>query len=347
MAGYRVCRGVPFFVLSGFLLMLPWTKHYYEGGRAPSLKEYYMRRVMRIVPAYYAHLAVFFLIMVPVVHSFSMLLSPLGLMSVLAHLTFTQYLFPSTSAGFGINGALWTLTIEAMFYLTLPSIAHYFLGRRALLGLLAALAVAQGWLYLSFHQLFEFAAWVLPNVNVFKYDPLVIKLFLALQFPAQIFYFTMGMALTNLLFLCHKKHFGMGFAASFLTLLGLAGLFWVMWLIARVNIWNTGWLYGWHAIVAVILGGLVLSAAMPSLVSRKLLGARPVRIIGLISYSIYLWHLPVIFFMKTYFTPAGLEGVQLFQFMLISCLTLTLLIAYFSYVYVELPFLRRREKVVG
>lgn len=341
-----------FFVLSGFLLMFPWTKNHYKGNAVPSTREFYRRRVLRIMPAYYAHLAVFFLLMVPIAYSTSLMASPLGVATVLAHLSFTQYLFPQTSSSFGINGALWTLTIEAIFYLVLPFVARFFLGWRALLGLLVALLVAQGWLYLSFHELYDIVSWVLAQRSEphYHYEPFTIKRFLALQFPAQALYFAAGMAITNIFFLRRvtftARHLE-GPVGALLTVLLLAGLFWIMWLIARVDRWHTSWLYVWHVIAAFMLGFLVLFAASSTVISRQVLGAPPLRIVGLISYSIYLWHLPVIFFVKSYFLPGSLSGVGVFHFMLLSCTPVILLIGYSSYRYIELPFLRRREGVSG
>ena len=334
-----------FFVLSGFLLMIPWTKSYYRGNAVPSTSEFYRRRILRIVPAYYAHLVALFLVMVPVAHSISLMLSPLGLITVLTHVTFTQYLFPQTSASFGINGALWTLTIEASFYLVLPFVARFFLGLRALLGVVVAMLIAQGWIYLSFHQLFDIVAWVLANANTYKYDQFAIQRFLSLQFPAQVLYFATGMAITNLLFFrtnVLETGYLRGKIVSIFTALGLAGLLWIMWLVGRVDLWHTLWLYSWHVIAATVLGFLVLYAAYPSAMSRSVLGFPPLRLLGLISYSIYLWHLPVIFFVKKHFASTTLGGADVFPFMLLTCVPITLFVGYLSYRYVELPFLRRR-----
>ena len=42
-----------FFLIPGFLLVLPWFKHAAEGRDRPSARTFYWRRVRRIVPAYY------------------------------------------------------------------------------------------------------------------------------------------------------------------------------------------------------------------------------------------------------------------------------------------------------
>ncbi len=47
-------RGVElFFVLSGFILCLPFAHHYINGGKKVELKKYYLRRVTRLEPPYF------------------------------------------------------------------------------------------------------------------------------------------------------------------------------------------------------------------------------------------------------------------------------------------------------
>lgn len=336
-----------FFVLSGFLLMLPWTKSYYCGGRPPRIGEYYRRRILRIVPAYYLHLAALFLVLVPGAHSVFMLLSPLGFANIATHLTFTHYLTPWTSASLGVNGALWTLTIEASFYILLPLVAPLFLGVRCWLGLAAALLVAQTWRYLSFNDLYGPAVHLAGYVGTLSHDPETIKRFLALQFPGQAFYFAVGMALTNVFYRAAGAPSGPGLPSwigSGAVLASLAGLLWVGWLLSRAeDYWHSHWHYTWHVLAAVILGGLVLSAALSNAASIRFLGTPALRLVGLISYSMYLWHFPVIFFAKRYLAPWAGDPVRFFWFMLVICGAATLAIGLMSYRYVELPFMRRRE----
>jgi peptidoglycan/LPS O-acetylase OafA/YrhL len=334
-----------FFVLSGFLLMQPWANSYHAGHPPPRLYDFYRRRILRIVPAYYAHLVIFFFLLVPLVHSFATLFSPLGILSIFAHLTFTQYLFPHTSASFGINGSLWTLTIEALFYLSLPFFAPWFLGRKAFIGLAIALLISSTWRHLSFHSLHELALWVLARTGIHVENPFVIQHFLALQFPGQVIYFAAGMALANLTQWRTNFRFAgilTGKLGSALVVALLAGTFWLMWLTSRISIWQSNWMYTWHILAATMLGLLVLVASRDNSVSLRLLGATPPRIIGQISYGIYLWHLPVIYLVRTYLLPHLPGGMSPFVFMLMTCIPPILLIAYASYVHIELPYLQKR-----
>lgn len=128
-----------FFILSAFVLFLPVVVRGSFGSRTA----YALRRIARIVPAYYVALAVaivgYGLLAGPVAAS-----RPITLDAVLAHLTFSQIearLVPGYEGalGFRVNPALWTLSVEAAFYVVLPFVALRYL-RRPLTGLALALA---------------------------------------------------------------------------------------------------------------------------------------------------------------------------------------------------------------
>ncbi len=109
-AGYM---GVPvFFVLSGFLLSLPFWKAYAKKAPMPSLKAYASRRLGRIVPEFYACV----LIMAALSGS---LTNQQGLWQTLSCLTFTNTFFPATYLP-PWDEPLWSIGIEMQFYLLWP-----------------------------------------------------------------------------------------------------------------------------------------------------------------------------------------------------------------------------------
>lgn len=333
-----------FFVLSGFLLMLPWAKSHFDDRRAINVREFYWRRILRIVPAYYFHLTVLFAVLVPIAHSVSLVVSPLGMVNVAAHVTFTQYFTPWTSASFDVNGALWTLTLEACFYAILPMLAPFFLGRRAWLGLLAGIAISMLWRFLAFNA----DGVVLAMANHFRVEPIVIRKFLSLQFPGQFVYFAFGMAAASVYCLVTQR----GSTAWWGRLLGslgggagLSGLLLVAWLLSTLgpSYWTTHWHYTWTLCAAPTLAFLVLCAACGSRGAVAVLGTPMLRVTGLISYSMYLWHFPVIFFASRLMDGWGRTPTQHFWLLLLVCGSITVVIGYLSYFYIELPFLRRRD----
>jgi peptidoglycan/LPS O-acetylase OafA/YrhL len=128
-----------FFVLSAFVLLLPAART----GTFGSVKDYALRRAARIVPAYYAALA----IALVGFHAFAGPAAdrrPPTVDGVLAHLTFLQVEARllggyDGALGFRVDPPLWTLSVEVAFYALLPLIALGFL-RRPILWLVAAFA---------------------------------------------------------------------------------------------------------------------------------------------------------------------------------------------------------------
>ncbi len=99
-----------FFVLSGFLIARP----YFTDGRSmPPLKIYAMKRVLRIVPAYYV---VLFLIVLGFFPFYPLESDNLG-WRVLYHMLFLQDYFTPD-----INTVFWSLGVEEKFYFLIPFI---------------------------------------------------------------------------------------------------------------------------------------------------------------------------------------------------------------------------------
>jgi acetyltransferase len=128
-----------FFVLSAFVLTLPAART----GDFGSWREYTLRRAARIVPAYYAALAVALLLFHPLAGPAADRRPPTA-DALLAHLSFLQVearLLPGYDGalGFRVDPPLWTLSVEVAFYAVLPLVVLGFL-RRPVLWLCLALA---------------------------------------------------------------------------------------------------------------------------------------------------------------------------------------------------------------
>ena len=134
-----------FFVLSGFVLFVPMASH---PEHPVELRSYARRRAARIVPAYLLALSV------AIVFNPWVSLAPAdlpwqswaGLRSLVAHLLFLHQLLGGSTdqTGFGAVGSVWTLSLEASFYLLLPFVARPFL-RRPLVGVTVGLSAAAAW----------------------------------------------------------------------------------------------------------------------------------------------------------------------------------------------------------
>lgn len=79
-----------FFVLSGFVLFLPWGAARMRGAPPPDRGRYYRRRARRIVPAYYFMLFFLIVFFVPAHIAPSMVYSLSGFFALITHLSFQQ-----------------------------------------------------------------------------------------------------------------------------------------------------------------------------------------------------------------------------------------------------------------
>jgi peptidoglycan/LPS O-acetylase OafA/YrhL len=133
-------RGVQlFFVLSGFILALPFARHFLGASQRPSTLGYYRRRLTRLEPPYVVAMCGLAVAAVA--------LGTLDGSQAIRHLTASlgyvhTIVFGAPSR---INGVAWTLEVEVQFYLLAPLLAFVFavpsrLHRRAVLGVAAVAA---------------------------------------------------------------------------------------------------------------------------------------------------------------------------------------------------------------
>jgi peptidoglycan/LPS O-acetylase OafA/YrhL len=145
-----------FFVLSGFVLFLPTVLHSGEFG---SVGGYAARRVARIVPAYYLVIAIGLAALPLIATNLDAARDSINFASVAAHLTLTQTearMFHGYhgALGFTINPVLWTLSVEAAFYVVLPLVAKRYFAR-PLIGLAIAVIASAGLRYAVVHGAFD------------------------------------------------------------------------------------------------------------------------------------------------------------------------------------------------
>lgn len=142
-AGYMPVDGT--ILLSGFLLFLPYAEHMRHHTPLPSAKEFYQRRVKRIVPSFWAFT---FLMLFVVAIPFGEYKSIAEMVwDLLSHLTFTFTFSRQTYLGSHLGAPGWTLCVEMHMYLLFPWIARMACKRTGatLLGMCAIAAFFRMW----------------------------------------------------------------------------------------------------------------------------------------------------------------------------------------------------------
>ena len=274
-----------FMVISGFCLTLPLVQP--NGWAEMNVGDFFRRRIIRIVPPYYAAIALFVLLDLAMpafyarfmpTHSTSFY--PPNPLSVTGHLLFNYNLIstlvPNTSS---IDGSFWSIELEAQFYLLLPLLI--FIARR-----FGVLKMVGGVLALTL--LWRIAMWYLvaPTAS----GPVVNFIFTFA--PARLFEFALGI-LAAVIFGRYRQRINP------LLTLGLALL--LLWVGVYYLFVKQGHYY---PLTDVTVGAgfffLLLSASVPGL-AQRLFTWRPLAGVGLISYSLYLIHEPLVKELYTWF----------------------------------------------
>jgi peptidoglycan/LPS O-acetylase OafA/YrhL len=306
-----------FFVLSAFVLFLPLAVSGSFGSRAA----YALRRVARIVPAYYVAVAL-------AIAAYGLLASPVALAhpvtldAVLAHVSFTQLearLVPGYNGalGFRVNPVLWTLAVEVVFYAMLPFVAASY-ARRPLAGLMLALVAAIGLRAL----IAGLAIGPATEARLLSLPPLFVA------------------------------DFAVGMTAAWLFARGQEALTPLAMPLALLAVLATGLLAGaadasdaqaatrrsllLALLVPLAFGALVLAAASARGAWRHLAENPPIRWLGKVSYGVFLAHFMV---MELCLNSLGFArgSTRAFLVLLAAALPASLLLGWASFKLVESP----------
>jgi len=324
-----------FFLISGFLLYRPFAAAHIGGTQTPSVGRFWMRRLLRILPGYWAA----FLVTTYVLHVTRVL--P-GWHSLLIYLALVQ-VYSGSHVGTGITQA-WTLCTEMSFYLFLPLYAALMGSRRrsdrgqvrremAGVGLLFVVGLGVRFWMLHFHsdQAYLSLDWL----------------------PALLDLFALGMFLAVASSWLTHRRAEPGWlwhpAVPWISW-GIAGF--LMWAVAHIGlsiqpIFHPGpllgteqeLLYGFFAFFLLLPA--VFGAQDHGLV-RGALRWKPVAALGLVSYGVYLWHQAweteyLRWTRRLYHLPL--------QELLFAVLSLTIVSATISYLVVERPALSLKDHI--
>ena len=309
-----------FFVLSGFLLAPPLMKAAARLDRA-AIAHFYRRRVLRILPAY-------LMALLALIYGLLFGLGPLPTPLEMVQDALLVNMWLGTPP---LRGAFWSLPVEATFYLVLPLLVLAAWRIRSFVAVFVALVA----LAIVFR-------WVVVDTGAIR-TPWV---YMASFFVGRMDQFAIGALCA---YACQRRP-ASARAGSVLLLAGLLALLaFAAFIAARGNmIDRADPVYSvFQSIIALLAAVILYGAASASRLARALLGNRAMVFIGTISYSLYLWHTIVLDIYAltdiAHATPAAgrLLAVTLYTWPPI------LLISFFSYLFVERPFLKIRHDPNG
>ena len=316
-----------FFVLSGYLISSLIIKEYKKTGTL-NLYNFYMRRARRLLPAVYFMITVCLLFMV----LFNgVLLRKSHLDAVFGYIYSSNwwYIFHKLDYfdSFGAQSPfkhLWSLAIEEQFYMFFPLIFLIFNRRKKEEGQSSSLNknfiyIVLGLILISLVT--HILLFDINNINriYFGTDTRAFSLLVGV----------VGALVYPMDKLSSPTNAKESVLYSVVSLTSISALIAIMFYTSEYNTW----LYrGGFLLVAVLGLIIIISSGKQHTFISKALSFRPIVFIGKISYSLYLWHFPIIVLT----TPVSEIGNPNLFYVTLRII-LTFIAATLSYLFVETP----------
>lgn len=304
-----------FFVISGYLISSILFREI--GNGTFTFRRFYERRIRRILPAYFAVVLACFpaaLLLLDATALESFAESAVASNFWVANIYFWRQIgYFKTSSELQPLLHMWSLAVEEQFYLFFPIL------------LLVLFKVRRHWLNATL------IIAVVLSFSIAEYG--------ALHYPSPSFYLLPTRAWElgiGALAALHDEKLRQAISARFhsaLAWFGLTAILASMFMIHEASL-----VPGHGALGATAGTALVLVFASATNGVGRLLSRRAFVSVGLISYSLYLWHQPLFAFARVLYVSLTPPGVMA------SMALASMVLAYLSWRFVEAPF-RSREKV--
>jgi peptidoglycan/LPS O-acetylase OafA/YrhL len=290
-----------FFVLSGFVLYLPYASGKRQICTLSDVIEFYKHRFFRLAPAYY--LSAF------VVVAFAYKTAGYGTREAIGVVTGT-YIFQPDLYSPSLNWALWSIGTEALFSAVFPALValgrRLGIGRLALLLVLFALTVRISTCFIMpphYGPEWIQDALLAGRIDEFAIGMYAAKLYVERKLPKP----GPHLLVAGVILLAAALHLYEGAQTGRLPVLAMA---------FSNNLLDAGF--------ALFLVHAVAGGSM----AARVLRFRPLQVAGMACYSIYLWHLPLI-------NAFGIHRGMADRGVILIFLGALILIAGMSYRYVE------------
>ncbi len=301
-----------FFTLSGFLITALLLGEITERGRL-SFTNFYMRRVLRLVPALVAFVAVVYLY-----SRFSGVEEDRIGQSAPAALFYYANWARVAGAKLGMLGHTWSLAVEEQFYLIWPVILWLSYRYARVWGVLAASVVG---------ALASTAARL-----VIQSDPNPSSARLQNGFDTQSLSIFVGCALAAVLVLGWKPR------RWFVAPVALVTIWYVSTIVTSIFRAGEASQGVMPLIVAIGFASVICWLDQwPRSIPARVLALAPFAYVGRISYGLYLWHFPI----KTMVGEAGYKNSAMTMAIVTA---LSLVVATASFFVIERPFLRLKDR---
>ena len=264
-----------FFLMSGFLVFGPFAKAVLTGRPRPALGSYALKRAVRVWPGYLVVLAAIIVFGPSGIH---------GAKGLLKHVTLT-YLYFHDRGGKGLALA-WTLVVQLTFYVLVPMFAFLMAkaGRRVVAGSVVLVAVGA---YMQWYVALDLETYLWVRI-----------------LPPALYSLGLGMLFASV----RQEGAGTGrlgrslqraAARPSIPLAAAVAFVALVWAVpAGLDVGTRG---GERALNELLQGLIAGAVCLPVLLSpgagtwwTRLLSHRTLAYIGTISYGFYLWHIPVL-----------------------------------------------------